>query len=102
MISLARSFVKSFDLFPQPIAQLNVRGATTFRTTIGGLISMGIWAVILAFTYSRAKKLINRDDPFTSQVDEAIDIDDPPIMNLADSQFKFGVTAYIEMFEGSE
>jgi hypothetical protein len=46
---------------------------------------MAIWGVIVAFTFSRAKKLINKDDPFTSQVVEAIDIDNSPIIDLNDS-----------------
>jgi hypothetical protein len=46
---------------------------------------MAIWGVIVAFTVSRAKKLINKDDAFTSQVVEAIDIENPPIMDLNDS-----------------
>jgi hypothetical protein len=46
---------------------------------------MAIWGVIVAFTVSRAKKLITKDDPITSQVDEAIDTDNPPIMDLNES-----------------
>ena len=43
--------------------------------------------------------MITRDDPFTSQVDEAIDVENPPIMDLNGSQFTFGLNAYTELFE---
>jgi hypothetical protein len=66
VVTMLRRFVRSFDLFGEPVAQLNISGQSKFKTVAGGVISIGIWAVIIAFTYVRGVKLINRDDPFTS------------------------------------
>lgn len=98
-ILFLRRHVRSFDLFSEPVAQLNIGGRTTISTTLGGIISLGIWAIILAFTFVRSQKLIDRNDPFISQVDEALDIDNPPISDLEQSQFKFGFMMYFEFFE---
>jgi hypothetical protein len=37
---------------------------------------IGIWTIIFAFTYFRSDKLLNRNDPFISQVDESIVMED--------------------------
>lgn len=63
---------------------------------------MAIWAVIVAFTVSRSIKLVKKDSPFTSQVDQAIDSDDPPTLDLTESDFKFGVTSFVEKIEGTQ
>jgi hypothetical protein len=66
------------------------------KTTVGGVISVGIWIILLAFTFVRVLRLSNRDDPSITQVDEALDTADPPMSDLQESFFKFGVTMYTE------
>lgn len=61
-----RKLVTPFDLFGAPVAQLNINGKSEMKTAVGGVISVGIWAIILAFTYVRAVKMVAREDPFTS------------------------------------
>jgi hypothetical protein len=60
MLSILRKFLpflldvtKSFDMFGEPVAELNIDGRSTVRTTLGGGVSLGIWACIISFTFVR-------------------------------------------------
>jgi hypothetical protein len=58
-----REVIRAFDLFEEPVVQLNMRGKTSFKSTFGGLVGITIWGCLLAFLYTRTVKMLTRDSP---------------------------------------
>jgi hypothetical protein len=54
-------FIKSFDLYGQPIT-LHYQGEDTFKTCPGGFISMIILLIILLYAVLKGKQMIKREE----------------------------------------
>jgi hypothetical protein len=85
------SFLKKFDSFAQPIT-LNLKGEYSQATKLGGACSLLMYSVLLYFTVMITKRLVNFEEPVTSQFDTFYPLDDDEFKFDGDQvNFGFGV-----------
>jgi hypothetical protein len=53
----------AFDKFGEPVAPLNIKGQSTYKTHFGGLVGLLIYTLMIWYMISRLTKLDNREDP---------------------------------------
>ena len=84
---LTRSVLHSFDWWGEPVAPLNMRGQTVFTTSFGGVMGLVITVLMMWFTQTKVKRMINNDDPYLGQIDQPFDLMDPntPEYGLAEN-----------------
>ena len=87
---------ETFDLFTEPVAQLNMRGRTQKTSVVGSVTGFALAGLILWFMYLRSVIMVNRLKPFRFEISEDIDLmaDETPIVNLKDYQFSVGIGMY--------
>jgi hypothetical protein len=91
--------IRFFDLFGEPVPQINMNGSTTHKTTCGGLVSLSIWASIIAFVVVRMEKLIYRDDPIIYEVTQALNLTQTPALDFKEHKLSFGMAFYTESYD---
>lgn len=73
-----------------------MQGHTVYRTKCGGFVGFAIAIIILAFTITRSKKMITRDDPTLAMIDQGLDLagSHTDEYNLGQHGYTFGITAF--------
>jgi len=92
MKKLMDTILKSFDKFGIPVAQLNMAGATEYRTRLGGVCGFTIYCLVLWFSVLRIKRMINKESPILTEISQPVNLlaEDTPKLNLAQNKFEFG------------
>ena len=85
--------IKSYDMFGSDI-KFTYKGSEKFNTFIGGLVSLGITAVMIAYTYSLINTMINYGDSLKSTnrlVRNLVRNDNALLLNQTDFSFAFSI-----------
>lgn len=91
MSSKFLDFIKSFDSYGEPV-QVSYKGDSSFKTTIGALVSLAMQGFMLAFTLTGLISLINYKNPSISQFTVLDSRDKNQEVNMDESygEFAFG------------
>ena len=85
--------IKSYDMFGSDI-KFTYKGSEKFNTFIGGLVSLGITAVMIVYTYSLINTMINYGDSLKSTnrlVRNLVRNDNALLLNQTDFSFAFSI-----------
>ena len=63
-----KTILSSFDFFVVPVAPLNLRGQTAFKTVVGGILSNMIRALLISFAVVRFNLMIDKENTTVYQV----------------------------------
>ena len=83
----ASRVLKSMDLFSEPVPGFNIRGKASLQTSAGGLISMGIFCVILAYSAHKLQQLLKRKNPMISTNVDSDAFTKGELLNLNENEF---------------
>ena len=89
-------FLHSFDKFGEPVANLNMKGKTHYKTRLGGLCGLTVFGLIAWFIVVRGQKMINRIEPVIHEVTQGMNLmaKDTPQFQLSEQSFNFGFGFY--------
>jgi hypothetical protein len=95
MKKFVKKIVTYFDLYGEPVASLNVDGASVLTTVPGGVVGFVVVVMIVWFSILRGEIMINRKHARKIEVNQGLDLmaADTPVVNFRDYGFKIGVGA---------
>lgn len=66
--------IRSFDLYGEDVAPINMRGESKHTSVCGGSVGMVVYGLILWFLYARIKQLTTKENPnfFKSLLDSTL------------------------------
>ena len=86
------SFLERNDLFGEPLPAFNIKGETTVNTVTGGILSVILVVILLAYGGLKFLHLYDKHNPQISEVTEKGVLDSSEIMNLNQEGFRFAFT----------
>lgn len=77
-------FRETFDLYTEPVAQLNIKGKAYKTSLVGSVAGFILAGLIVWFMYLRSIILAYRLKPFRFEITEDVDLmaDNTPVINL--------------------
>ena len=91
--SVLKDKMRQFDLFKQPIPQINLQGRQEVASWFGTLISIVIIALMCIYASLKFDLLIQRNNPNISKTEEIAALDESDVLNLGEAGLKFAFTA---------
>ena len=58
----------SFDHFKLPVANLNMKGKSHYRTRLGGFCALSVYGLLVWFVFVRFQKMMSRRNPVIYEV----------------------------------
>jgi hypothetical protein len=84
--------LRKFDQFGEPYS-LNLKGEDKHKTRVGGLCSVVINVLVLAFFVVRVVFMVSREEPRMYQVQQAVNLaEHKSVYNFLDNNFTIGAT----------
>jgi hypothetical protein len=86
MIGKLDTVLHSFDKFGQPVANLNMKGTTQYKTRFGGLCGIAVYGLMAWFLVIRVQKMMDRQNPTIYEIRQGMNLmlDGSPSYNLAE------------------